>query len=302
MSDSTLILNLGKVLIAAAWTDGEISNAEKNCLKDLLYRMNDITGRDWSLLEMYMDAPVGEAERDRLVSELQSVIRSEEQRNLVLKYLDELLYGDGDPSQNEIDVIESIKESVSSGGGLFGRLSGFMKGAVKRREETGGDSFSREVHFEDFLMNKVFYGLKHRGHEINVPEEKLRMLCLAGGIMARVAHADHYIEESETAGIAENLSKSWGLGEEEAMFVAKVAVAEISLEMDYYRLTRLFFTKTNDEAREHFLGALFGIAAADGFVSLVEIEEIRKIAKSLKLTHEQFIQKKNKIPREMRHA
>jgi uncharacterized tellurite resistance protein B-like protein len=81
-----------------------------------------------------------------------------------------------------------------------------------------------------------------------------------------------------------------------------VAVAEISLEMDYYRLTRLFFTKTNDEAREHFLGALFGIAAADGFVSLVEIEEIRKIAKSLKLTHEQFIQKKNKIPREMRHA
>ena len=63
MSESNLILCLGKVLIAAAWTDGHISNTEMNCLKDLLFRMSDITGRDWAMLEMYMDSPVGEHER-----------------------------------------------------------------------------------------------------------------------------------------------------------------------------------------------------------------------------------------------
>lgn len=300
MSDANLILCLSKVLIAAAWTDGHISNTEMNCLKDLLFRMNDITGRDWAMLEMYMDAPVDERERERLVADLRSAIRSQEHRALVLKYLDELLTGDGEPSDNERSVIEGIKESIDGGGGLLGRMSGFMKGALSKRDKAVSGTPNREEHFEDFLMNKVFYGLKHRERSLDVPEAKLRMLCLAGGLMARVAHADGVIDSSETTSIAGNLSKSWGLGLSEAEFVAEVAVAEISMELDYYRLVRQFFANTNDVARNRFLSALFSVAAADGFVSNDEIEEIRKISQALKLTPQQFVAAKNDVPKEIR--
>jgi tellurite resistance protein len=48
--------------------------------------------------------------------------------------------------------------------------------------------------------------------------------------------------------------------------------------------------------------ALFAVAAADGGVSNDEIEEIRGISNSLKLTHKEFIDAKLRIPREIRES
>jgi hypothetical protein len=42
------------------------------------------------------------------------------------------------------------------------------------------------------------------------------------------------------------------------------------------------------------------VAAADGVACYDEIEEIRAIAESLKLSHRQFIEAKLKLPRERR--
>jgi uncharacterized membrane protein YebE (DUF533 family) len=55
MSDATFILTLGKVIIAAAWADGEVAHDEMNCLKDLLFRLPGLTGREWAMLEMYTE-------------------------------------------------------------------------------------------------------------------------------------------------------------------------------------------------------------------------------------------------------
>lgn len=87
---------------------------------------------------------------------------------------------------------------------------------------------------------------------------------------------------------------------QEAAFLAAVAVSEISPKMDYYRLTREFFEATRESERLAFLDALFAIAAADEGASHLEIEEIRAIARGLRLTHKQFITAKLKIPRSQR--
>ena len=39
MRDETLILTLAKVLIASAWADGELTNDEVNCIKDLMFNL-----------------------------------------------------------------------------------------------------------------------------------------------------------------------------------------------------------------------------------------------------------------------
>ena len=74
MSRSTVIMPLAKVMIAAAWADGTISNDEINCMKDLLFQLPEMTARDWSELEIYIDSPVVKAERERLVADLNRVL------------------------------------------------------------------------------------------------------------------------------------------------------------------------------------------------------------------------------------
>ena len=118
--------------------------------------------------------------------------------------------------------------------------------------------------------------------------------------MARVAHVDLEITDDEYKAIANSLMAEWGISTEEAAFVTEVAVSEIGPDMDYYRLARQFFSSTDREERAKFLNILFSIANADGFVSNEEIEEIRAIANSLRLTHRQFIDAKKTIPQDQR--
>ncbi len=99
MADANFILTLGKVLIAAAWADGEVTTAEINCLKDLLFQLPGLTGREWAMLEMYIEAPVGAAERERLLEQLRGSLRSGKDRKLALEFIDRLGLGRRRPQQ-----------------------------------------------------------------------------------------------------------------------------------------------------------------------------------------------------------
>ena len=64
--------------------------------------------------------------------------------------------------------------------------------------------------------------------------------------------------------------------------------------MDLHRLAREFFEGTTNEEREKFLEALFDVAEAHDGKSHGEIEEVRRIAKMLHLSHGDFIRAKLK--------
>ena len=307
MTKANMILTLAKVLVAAAWVDGVVSHQEINSLKDLLFRLPGLTGREWATLEMYIESPVGEAERDRLVTQLVELISSTSDSVLALRALDELVVSDGDIGDQERQMIEEVKRQIQSAGvGLLGQLSRVVKSSVGRRSEALSAAPNREEFFEDFIKNKVYYRLRQRladeGRPFEIPESSLRKLGLAGGLMARVAEVDREVTGGETSAMVEALRRGWDLKQEEANFVAEVALAEVTPEMDYYRLTREFFTTTDEAERVRFLDVLFSVAVADGSASNAEIEEIRAVALALKLTHQQFIQAKVKVPRELRET
>jgi uncharacterized tellurite resistance protein B-like protein len=79
-----------------------------------------------------------------------------------------------------------------------------------------------------------------------------------------------------------------------------VAVSQTAHLMDKHRLARQFASVCSPEERVQFLDVLFAVAAADGMASYKEIEEIRKISRSLKLSNEQFIEAKLRLPRDRR--
>ncbi len=306
MPDTNLMLTLGKVIIAAAWADGAVSNDEINSLKDLLIRLPDLTALQWATLDMYIETPVDAAERVRLVEELKAALRSPEDRALALAALNGLVAADGVVTKEEKRVAEEIRAALNAVDlSLFGQLSRLLKGPVARRAQAAGAP-DREARFEDFIKNKVYYEVCRRldlgAGELHIPEEKLRKLALAGGMMARIARVHRQITEGEFAAIVDALQTHWNVTRAEATFVAQAATDALAADMDALRLAREFVKAVPYEERVQFLDVLFAVATADHIASDDEIEEIRRIARMLLVTHKEFIDAKLKVPRERRES
>ena len=168
MSDKNLILTLAKVIIAAAWADGEMTLEEINSLKELLFRLPraggvQITGREWARLEMYIESPVGAAERARLVELLQAALRTPKDRALALSALEDLIQANGVVTDEEQAVVEEIKAAIEAVDlGMIGQLGRLIRGTAQRRSQAVADAPNREEYFEDFIKNKVYYAVQQR--------------------------------------------------------------------------------------------------------------------------------------------
>lgn len=307
MPEKQFIMDLAKLLIAAAWVDGKLANEEINALKDLLFNLENVTGKEWTQLEIYMDSPVSAEERDTLLSRVLEQIQSQQDKELVIGTLENLFKADGVVTRAEEAVLEDMRESVSDmSGGLLGRLSKLIKGATGKRRDSYTAAVQRDAQVDDYIENTIYYQLKSeiekKGIKIELPDDKVRQLCLAAGLLARISAVDSGISEKEKQAIRDILSAEWGLARREADIVTAISCDRALKGLDYFRLTRGFFECTNLEERRSFVKSLFKIANASDKTSYDETEEIRRIATSLKLTHRDFIDAKLTIPDEDREV
>lgn len=328
MSNQALIMSLGKVIAAAAWADGEMTVQEINRLKDLLYRLPSgnnsgvqLAAQDWAQLEMYINAPVNEAERARLVDSLRDAIRTPADRQLALDSLNSLENTDS-AGQREADVIQKIRAAIEaveiSLGSRIGQLLGLSRPAQPLAPE---DAPNRELFFDAYMRNRVYYGLRRRLQkgtpidegldetysgtsfeeiELNVGDESLRQLAAVGGLMARVAQIDQEVTDAEFDKMTELLREHWSLPEDEALFVAEVALSEVGPQLDATQLVRELSGIITPDQGARLLNLLFAVADADGFVTDREIETIYQLSNSLGLSHRQFIDAKRRIPLDRR--
>lgn len=294
------LLSLAKVLISAAWADGEVSIEEQNCLKDIIFHLSDgmpLSAQEWEMLEMYIESPVGAQERQRLVAELQDAIRSAEQREFVLTALQDMSFADGLSGEDEQQVIGEIAQAVQDADvGLLDGLNRLLGRSLRQRSAAVANAPNREIYFNDYLQNKVYYEtnrqLREEGRSLDLADEQLRKLGLAGGLMARIAKVDEQVSEDEIETMVNIMTDTWQISRDEAVFVTNVALSSLDVTYDYYRMTREFATSTSLDERRRFMIALFLIAGADQDVSFDETEEIRLIAHGINLSHEDFISAK----------
>lgn len=305
MADREFIMNLAKLVIAAAWADGELQNEEINSLKDLLFNLEGVTGDEWAQLEIYMDSPVSSEERQKLLSTVVEQIDSEQDRELVVSTIENLVQSDGIVTGEEITFLEEVKKGVLDvDNGVLSRLAKMIKTAVTRRGNTYDSAAQRETQIDDYIENNIYYHLKSEGEKkaimIDLPEQQLRKLCLAAGLLARISAVDSNISDQEKQAIRDVLSSQWGLNEQQADILTQISCDRALQGLDYFRLSRGFFECTSWDERKNFIKCLFRIANASEKTSYDETEEIRKIANSLKLTHKDFIEAKLTIPDEDR--
>lgn len=286
-----LMGTLAKVIAAAGWADKILTPAEIENLKDLLFQFQRsvIDPREDALFQMYIKSPVDAEERERLMEELRETVWSEEDKTYVHAALKRMVEADGKITDEEralLDDIHATIESVDTG--MLGKLGRLVRGAMQRRSQAVRNTPNREKYFEDFLKNKVYYEVRRRldliRSDIRIPDEELRKLSLVGGMMAHVARVDHVVLENETEKITSLLQTTWGLSREAAIFVMECAIADVSRDFDYLRMTREFTALTTAAERNNLLGLLFAVANADGDVSDEELLEITYIADYLLLS------------------
>lgn len=307
------IFTLAKVMIAAAWADGEITEEEKLSLKDLLMLLPDaglsagiqMTAQEWELIEMYLDAPISPAETSRLIAELQEAVQDPNDLPIITQYLEKIANADGQATPDELSLIAEIENALNeTETGLINRINHFLGGPLKRRNQKVAAAPNREQYFEDFIKNKVYYEVQQKLQTANkilsLSDAELRRFGLAGGLLARVVYVDDQVSPDEAAFIQGAIQNFWQLDAVTAGFLAEIALQAVDSNYDYYRMTREFVEGTSREERVRFLDVLFQVALADGQVSYAEIEEIRLIAEATTLTHQEFIEAKLKVPREQR--
>ncbi|MFN2224279.1 MAG: TerB family tellurite resistance protein [Candidatus Promineifilaceae bacterium] len=190
--------------------------------------------------------------------------------------------------------IQADVESVGVGG-----LQRLLGGAMQRRRAAVAGAPNREKYYDDFIKNKVFYAVGQRLQvdpaDLGLSEQELRRLSLVGGLMAKIAHLDRQVTDDEFANMVAIFQDIWGVTREAATFVVEVAISAVDVTYDTFRMMRELATAASVEERRHVIELLFAISAADGAMSLDEIEEIRVIARGLNLTHKDFIDAKLKV-------
>ncbi len=305
MAEKEFILDLAKLVIAAAWADGDLSKEEMNALKDLLFVVPDMSGEDWHELELYIDSPVSPAERQRVMNRVVSSIRWTEEKQLVIDTLTRLVKADGEVTGAEAQVLEEVKKDVEGAPtGLLAHLTQAIRGAVGKRRKRADSGPNREESLEDFIKNRIYFHvaaeLERQGHRLNLPDEQIRKLCLAAGLMAQVAWVDRELSSSEKHVMKHMLMEGWTLSDLEAGMVTEISCAQAIKGLDLVRLTRNFVARTTHAERKLFVRGLFKVANATQKTSFEEIKLIEFIAKSLKIPRQEFIEAKLTIPREDR--
>ena len=116
-----------------------------------------------------------------------------------------------------------------------------------------------------------------------LPPETAKFLAGFAYVLARVAHSDLEIDDSETREMERIATSLASLSEAEGALVVQIAKSQARLlgETENYVVTREFRKITTREQRGQLLQCLFAVAAADGTISAVESAEIAAIGEEL---------------------
>ncbi|MCS6887204.1 TerB family tellurite resistance protein [Chloroflexus sp.] len=305
MAKHPLAMALAKVIIAAAWADGELSLDEINDLKRLLAELGQtsgnlaLTAEEWAELEIYLHSPVEAAERARLIADLRDLIVTPSDRQIAINAIDRLLAADRVMTPAERAVAQEIHAALDHDNhSLLHQIGRAFRLALGIRARGP----NREDLLPEFLRNRIYYALHMRlgKHidELGVDQHEVYALALAGGLLARVARVDAEVTPAEHDQIVAILQEWWHLDHARATLVAEVALAESAASLDFFRLAKEFAESTTVEQRERFLDALFAVAIADGELSGAESAEISRITAAINLPHDRFVAARMRLPRQ----
>lgn len=153
------------------------------------------------------------------------------------------------------------------------------------RFREGGDRDAAGGGSETETVRKIVQALDR------LPPERARFMAAFAYLLGRVACADSRVSDDEVQAIERLVVERCGLEPAQAILVVQMARTQNLLfgGTENYLVAREFGGIATHEQSRGLLECLFAVAAADGSISVVEDNEIRRISIELRLTHEDFI-------------
>lgn len=118
-------------------------------------------------------------------------------------------------------------------------------------------------------------------------------------LLIEVSKQDFEVTEDERGAIGDALRTSFGLGDEETAEIVRLANEELGESISIYDFTRLVDRHFTPEQKVHIVGLLWQVAFSDQRLQEREEHLIRKIAKLLHVSHEDFIAEKIRVKAEL---
>ena len=284
-----------KVLTTIAWADGELTQSELNILKSF-YRKFNLDKGDLAELKHYLAAPISKKEQVELYGQLVSELSVESEKEEILAALESM-----EQAAKRIGTEE--KELVSQFRVLLKKSSVTKRSLGKIRNLLGKTIFSHardkdldlEKYFKRKVLKKIELKKARSGVNINLPDDKLYLICLFGSLMASVSNIDGHFDNSEKQVLKEELSNRFNFKGKEFKILFEIILELADHGYDFHEVaTELNNLMTYNE-KISIANCLLAVGGADGKLSHDESEEIRRIAKALRIPHKVFIEAKMKV-------
>jgi uncharacterized tellurite resistance protein B-like protein len=125
----------------------------------------------------------------------------------------------------------------------------------------------------------------------HLPPDRARYLAAFAYLLGRVAHADQHVSPEETAVMEGHLIEEGHLTREQAMLVVQLAKTSNLLfgGTANFIVARDFAQEASYDEKLALMRCLFAVSATDDSISLSEEGEIHRLARELKIQHEDLV-------------
>ena len=281
---------LGKILIAAAWVDGELNQQELNCLKSLILQFPDITFEDWRKLKIYLAYPICKAEQNAIAEQFSKQVYLTEHRKAAWESLLSVLRADGRINLEEKKFAEDIDEALAENSENFLRKLKFFffQHSIKDSNPWNTEPNSRDRFIHEFFDNPVYFLFRKAllKKDFNVPYSKpeLQKVCLYSSLLCWISKVDSQITMPELRVIRTILTETCGLSDELAKCIQEVSFAIDINDLQLSELVGSLRDVTTKVERNDLFFALTKLIIVDNHVSEKELECLRVVALYLEIS------------------
>ena len=292
---------LGKILVSAAWVDGELNQREMNCLKNLILQFPGITFEDWRKLKIYLAYPIGKKEQDSIAKDFIDRVYLTEHRKKAWNALITVLQSDGRVNIEEKKFAEELDAAlVENSESFLRKLKYFLlQHSTNDTQTWSNDLNSRDRLIHEFFDNPVYFLFRKvlLKEDLQIPQTKpeLQKICLYAAILCWVSNADEKITLPELKSIRSILVETCGVSNEVAKCIQEVAYAFDISEIQLRDLTKSLRDVTTKSERNELFMAMSTLVAVDGESSDDELECMRTIAVYLEISTFVWVNALNKI-------
>ncbi|MCZ6540938.1 MAG: TerB family tellurite resistance protein, partial [Nitrospinae bacterium] len=211
-----------KVLAVIAWADGEMTESEKNILKNF-YRKFGLQKNDIRQLNPYLLAPTLKKEQERLFKQLAAELNSEREKEKIVAELEAIANAHRSLKTEENELVEEfirLLKKTSFTQRSFGRVRNFFQATIFRPAHEKNPAVHR--YFRNTILKKLELKMKGSGLKIDLESDQVYFICLFGALLASVAQVDEHFHEEERKALKKILNERFGFSAKEQQLLVEV--------------------------------------------------------------------------------